>query len=54
MRPGRSTRPADSRVYRARLLLTLDDGWAVAAELAEAIGSCDQWVANAHDTLLAA
>jgi hypothetical protein len=54
MRPGSGKRRAYSRVFLARLLLTLDDGKTAAAELADAIGPLDQWVANDHDALLAA
>jgi hypothetical protein len=54
MRPGSRQRRAYSRVFLARLLLTLDDGRPIAAELAEAIGPWDQWVATDHDALLAA
>jgi hypothetical protein len=54
MRPGSQKRRAYSRVFLARLLLTLDDGKTAAAELSDAIGPFDQWVASDHDALLAA
>jgi hypothetical protein len=38
MRPGSGKRRAYSRVFLARLWLTLDDGKTVAMELADAIG----------------
>jgi hypothetical protein len=60
---GSQKRRADSRVFLARLLLTLDDGKTAAAERSDAIGPLDQWVASGpldqwvasdHDALLAA
>jgi hypothetical protein len=53
MRPGSGKRRAYSRLFLARLLLTLEDCLTTIAELVEAIGSPDQWVANDHDALLA-
>jgi hypothetical protein len=53
MRPGSGKRRAYSRLFPARLLLTLEDCRTTITELVEAIGSHDQWVANDHDALLA-
>jgi hypothetical protein len=53
MRPGSRKRRAYSRLFLARLLLTLEDCRTTIAELVEAIGPPDQWVANDHDALLA-
>jgi hypothetical protein len=40
-------------LFRARLLLTLEHAKTLVAELLDAIGPRDQWVANDHDALLA-
>jgi hypothetical protein len=53
LRPGSRKRRACSRVFLARLLLTLDDCKTVATQLVDAIGPLDQWVATDHDALLA-
>lgn len=53
LRPGSRTRRAYSRLFLARLLLTVEQCRAAAAVLADAIGPLDQWVANDHATLLA-
>jgi hypothetical protein len=53
MRPGSGKRRAYSRLFLARLLLTLEGCLTTIAELVEAIGSPNQWVANDHDALLA-
>ena len=42
-----------SRLFLARLLLTLEDCRTTMAELVHAIGPLDQWVASDHDALLA-
>lgn len=53
LRPGSRKRRAYSRLFLARLLLTVEQCKAAAADLADAIGPLDQWVANDHDVLLA-
>jgi hypothetical protein len=53
MRPGSRKRRAYSRLFLARLLLTLEDCRTTMAELVDAIGPLDQWVASDHDALLA-
>ena len=53
LRPGSRKRRAYSRLFLARLLLTLDAYKTAAAELLDAIGPLDQWVATDHDALLA-
>ena len=53
MRPGSRKRRAYSRLFLARLLLTLEDCRTTIAELVDAIGTPDQWVASDHDALLA-
>ena len=53
LRPGRRKRRAYSRLFLARLLLTLEDCRATIAELVDAIGPPDQWVASDHEVLFA-
>ncbi len=53
LRPGSRRRRAYSRLFLARLLLTLEDCRPSIAELVDAIGPPDQWVASDHDALLA-
>jgi len=53
LRPGSRKRRAYSRLFLARLLLTLEDCRTTVAELLKAIESPDQWVASDHDALLA-
>jgi len=53
MRPGSRKRRAYSRLFLARLLLTLEDCRSTVAELINAIGPLDQWLASDHDALLA-
>jgi hypothetical protein len=53
LRPGSRKRRAYSRLFLARLLLTLENCRVVATELLDAIGPLDQWVATDHDALLA-
>lgn len=53
LRPGSRTRRAYSRLFLARLLLTVEQCRSAAAVLADAIGPLDQWVANDHAALLA-
>ena len=53
MRPGSRKRRAYSRLFLARLLLTLEDCPTTIAELVDAIGPLDQWVATDHGALLA-
>jgi len=53
LRPGSRKRRAYSRLFLARLLLTLEDCRTTMAELVHAIGPLDQWVASDHDALLA-
>jgi hypothetical protein len=52
LRPNTRKRRAYSRVFLARLLLTLEHCQAAVASLADAIGPPDQWVASHHDALL--
>jgi hypothetical protein len=52
LRPGTRKRRAYSRLFLARLLLTLEDCRTSIAELVDAIGSPGQWVASDHDALL--
>ncbi|WP_058554808.1 hypothetical protein [Thiohalocapsa sp. ML1] len=52
LRPNTRKRRAYSRVFLARLLLTLAHCQAAVASLADAIGPLDQWVASHHDALL--
>jgi len=52
MRPGSRKRRAYTRLFLARLLLTLEDCRTTIAELVDAIGTPDQWVASDHDALL--
>jgi hypothetical protein len=52
LRPGSRKRRAYSRLFLARLLLTLKDCRTSIAELIDAIGPPDQWIANDHDALL--
>ena len=54
LRPGSRKRRAYSRLFLARLLLTLADYQATIVDLLAAIGPLDQWVASDHDALLAA
>ncbi len=53
LRPGSRKRRAYSRLFLARLLLTLEHCQRAAADLVEAIGPLDQWVASDHGALLA-
>ncbi len=53
MRPGSRKRRAYSRLFLARLLLTLEDCRTTIAELVDAIGPLDQWISTDHDALLA-
>ena len=53
LRPGSRKRRAYSRLFLARLLLTLEDSRTTMAELVDAIGPLNQWVASDHDALLA-
>jgi hypothetical protein len=52
LRPNNRKRRAYSRVFRARLLLTLEHARTAVATLADAIGPLDQWVGRDHDALL--
>jgi hypothetical protein len=52
MRPNNRQRRAYSRVFLARLLLTLEHCQATVATLADAVGPLDRWVANDHGALL--
>jgi len=51
--PGNGKRRVYSRLFLARLMLTLDGCREVIEELMRAVGSPDQWVASGHDALLA-
>ncbi|MGD8275965.1 MAG: IS4 family transposase [Thiohalocapsa sp.] len=53
LRPSTRKLRAYSRLFLARLLLTLEDCRTSIAELVDAIGSPGQWVASDHDALLA-
>jgi hypothetical protein len=53
LRPGSGKHRAYSRLFLARLLLTVEQCKAAAADLANAIGPLDQWVTNDHAVLLA-
>jgi hypothetical protein len=53
LRPGSRKRRAYSRLFLARLLLTVEHCKAAATDLADAIGPLDQWVATDHAALLA-
>ena len=53
LRPGSRKRRAYSRLFLARLLLTVEQCKVAAADLADAIGPLDQWVASDHAALLA-
>ncbi|WP_323696641.1 hypothetical protein [Thiorhodovibrio litoralis] len=53
MGPGSRKRRAYSRVFLARLLVTLKSCQRTLEELVDAIGLLDEWVANDHDALLA-
>ncbi|MEA3644000.1 MAG: IS4 family transposase [Lamprobacter sp.] len=53
LRPGSRKRRAYSRLFLARLLLTMEHCRTTIAELVDAIGPLDQWVASDHDALLA-
>jgi hypothetical protein len=52
LRPGSRNRRAYSRVFLARLLLTLDACQALLDDLCNAIHDVDQWVAHDHNELL--
>jgi hypothetical protein len=53
LRPGSRKRRAYSRLFLARLLLTLEHCKTAIADLLQAVGPLDQWVASNHDSLLA-
>ncbi len=53
LRPGARKRRAYSRLFLARLLLTLEDCRRSIAELFDSIGPPGQWVAIDHDAVLA-
>ena len=53
LRPGSRKRRAYSRLFLARLLLTLEHCKTAIADLLQAVGPLDQWVASDHDSLLA-
>jgi hypothetical protein len=53
LRPRSGKRRAYSRLFLARLLLTVEHCKAAAADLADAIGPLEQWVASDHAALLA-
>jgi hypothetical protein len=52
LRPNNRKRRAYSRVFLARLLLTLEHCRTTVADLVDAIGPPDQWVASNHNALL--
>ena len=52
LRPCSGKRRAYSRLFLARLLLTVEHCKAAGVDLADAIGPLDQWVASAHAALL--
>ena len=53
LRPGSRKRRAYSRLFLARLLLTLEPCRTIIVELVDALRSPDQWVVCDHDALLA-
>ena len=53
LRPASRKRRASSRLLLARQRLTLEDCRTTMAELFDAIGPLDQWVASDHAALLA-
>jgi hypothetical protein len=53
LRPCSGKRRAYSRLFLARLLLTVEHCKAAAVDLADAIGPLDHWVASDHAALLA-
>ena len=53
LRPGSRKRRAYSRLFLARLLLTLEHCKRAIVDLLQAVGPLDQWVASDHDSLLA-
>ena len=53
LRPGSRKRRAYSRLFLARLLLTLEHCKTAIVDLLQAVGPLDQWVASDHDSLLA-
>jgi hypothetical protein len=52
-RPGSRKRRAHPHLFLARLLLTLEHCKAAVADLADAVGTLDPWVASDHAALLA-
>lgn len=52
MRPGSRKRRAYSRLFLARLILTLDSCRDVLPEVFASVGAADQWVASHHDSLV--
>jgi len=53
MRPGSRKRRAYSRLFLARLILTLDSCRTPLPEVIDSVGEADQWVADHHDALFA-
>ena len=53
MRPGSRKRRAYSRLFLARLILTLDSCRGPLIEVIASVGAADQWVASNHDALFA-
>ena len=53
MRPGSRKRRAYSRLFLARLILTLNSCRDWLTEVIAAVGAADQWVASNHDALFA-
>jgi hypothetical protein len=53
MRPGSRKRRAYSRLFLARLILTLDSCCTSLDEVIASTGAADQWVADHHDAPLA-
>jgi hypothetical protein len=53
LRPGSRKRRAYSRLFLARLLLTLEHCKTAAADLVDALGPRGQWVASDHAALRA-
>lgn len=53
MRPGSRKRRAYSRLFLARLILTLDSCRNSRTEVIASVGAADQWVASNHDALFA-
>jgi len=52
MRPGSPKRRAYSRLFLARLILTIDSWRSALGEILAAVGDADLWVAEHHNALV--